>query len=214
MAIFAQFMNGLDLTSMQFAALAALACGVTGTAAAEWTKTYVVEWNEPAMYYGAKAGVTEQIHSSWYEYSGGNDAALHPWDGGIGDGLLLGLSVAIAAAVAAIYRAKGRPDFNPLIVHVADATGWAVQEALLRAAQAHPNITLLPHRACIDLITGKHEARYSGSGSIEDHAAFRGYAEGGVPPARLVSRWTAAVRLWTASSNDEVTTPMARPICW
>lgn len=25
-----------------------------------------------------------------------------------------------AAAVAAIYRAKGRPDFNPLIVHVAD----------------------------------------------------------------------------------------------
>lgn len=28
-----------------------------------------------------QAGVTEQIHSSWYEYSGGNDAALHPWDG-------------------------------------------------------------------------------------------------------------------------------------
>jgi hydrogenase large subunit len=28
-----------------------------------------------------QAGVTEQIHSSWYEYSGGNDSALHPWDG-------------------------------------------------------------------------------------------------------------------------------------
>jgi [NiFe] hydrogenase large subunit/hydrogenase large subunit len=28
-----------------------------------------------------QAGVTEQIHSSWYEYSGGNDQALHPWDG-------------------------------------------------------------------------------------------------------------------------------------
>lgn len=27
--------------------------------AAKWTKTYVVEWNEPAMYYGAKAGVTD-----------------------------------------------------------------------------------------------------------------------------------------------------------
>ena len=27
------------------------------------------------------------------------------------------------AAVAAIYRAKGRPDFNPLIVHVADVAG-------------------------------------------------------------------------------------------
>jgi L-aspartate oxidase len=52
------------------------------------------------------------------------------------------------------------------IVHVADATGWAVQEALLKAANAHPNITLLAHQACIDLITGKHEERYSGSGRV------------------------------------------------
>jgi L-aspartate oxidase len=52
------------------------------------------------------------------------------------------------------------------IVHVNDATGWAVQEALLKAAQAHPNITLLPGRACIDLITGRHEERYSGSGRV------------------------------------------------
>ena len=52
------------------------------------------------------------------------------------------------------------------IVHVNDATGWAVQEALLRAAEAHPNITLLPGQACIDLITGRHEARYSGSGRV------------------------------------------------
>ncbi|MFC0588772.1 L-aspartate oxidase [Novosphingobium aquiterrae] len=52
------------------------------------------------------------------------------------------------------------------IVHVADATGWAVQEALLKAATAHPNITLLPHQSCIDLITGKHEERYSGSGRV------------------------------------------------
>src|SRR5262249_31800834 len=27
--------------------------------AAKWTRTYVVEWNEPAMYYGAKTGVTD-----------------------------------------------------------------------------------------------------------------------------------------------------------
>ncbi len=52
------------------------------------------------------------------------------------------------------------------IVHVADATGWAVQEALLKAANANPNITLLPHQACIDLITGRHEERYSGSGRV------------------------------------------------
>jgi L-aspartate oxidase len=52
------------------------------------------------------------------------------------------------------------------IVHVDDATGWAVQEALLKAAQANPNITLLPGRACVDLITGRHETRYSGSGRV------------------------------------------------
>lgn len=52
------------------------------------------------------------------------------------------------------------------IVHVADATGRAVLDALLKAARDHPNITLLPGRACIDLITGRHEERYSGSGRV------------------------------------------------
>ncbi len=52
------------------------------------------------------------------------------------------------------------------IVHVDDATGWAVQAALLKAAEEHPNITLVPDRSCIDLITGRHEERYSGSGRV------------------------------------------------
>jgi len=52
------------------------------------------------------------------------------------------------------------------IVHVDDATGWAVQDALVKAAEANPNITLLPGQTCIDLITGRHEARYSGSGRV------------------------------------------------
>jgi L-aspartate oxidase len=52
------------------------------------------------------------------------------------------------------------------IVHVDDATGWAVQAALLKAAEENPNITLLPGRACVDLITGRHEASYSGSGRV------------------------------------------------
>ena len=52
------------------------------------------------------------------------------------------------------------------IVHVNDATGWAVQMALLKAAEEHPNITLLPNRSCVDLITGRHEERYSGSGRV------------------------------------------------
>lgn len=52
------------------------------------------------------------------------------------------------------------------IVHVNDATGWAVQEALLKAAQAHPNITLRGGQSCIDLITGHHQERFSGSGRV------------------------------------------------
>ncbi len=52
------------------------------------------------------------------------------------------------------------------IVHVDDATGWAVQAALLKAAEENPNITLLPHQSCIDLITGRHEQKYSGSGRV------------------------------------------------
>jgi len=52
------------------------------------------------------------------------------------------------------------------IVHVDDATGWAVQAALLKAAEENPNITLLPDRTCVDLITGRHEAKYSGSGRV------------------------------------------------
>ena len=52
------------------------------------------------------------------------------------------------------------------IVHVNDATGWAVQEALLKAAEANSNITLLPNRTCIDLITDRHRERFSGAGHV------------------------------------------------
>jgi len=38
---------------------ASIALVVPGMAAAGWTRTYVVEWNEPAMYYGAKSGVID-----------------------------------------------------------------------------------------------------------------------------------------------------------
>ena len=42
------------------------------------------------------------------------------------------------------------------IVHVDDATGWAVQEALAKAAGAHPNITLASGQVALDLITERH----------------------------------------------------------
>jgi len=52
------------------------------------------------------------------------------------------------------------------IVHVDDATGWAVQQALETAAFANPNITLVPDMAAIDLVTGRHGERYSGDGRV------------------------------------------------
>ena len=73
------------------------------------------------------------------------------------------------------------------IVHVDDATGWAVQEALQRAADLHPNITLVPDMVAIDLATGRHEARYSGSGHV-----WGVYA---------VNRATGRVELFTARAT-------------
>jgi L-aspartate oxidase len=58
------------------------------------------------------------------------------------------------------------------IVHVDDATGRAVQEALLKAATAHPNITLVPDLVVIDLATSRHEIRYSGAGQVWGVYAF------------------------------------------
>jgi L-aspartate oxidase len=52
------------------------------------------------------------------------------------------------------------------IVHVADATGWAVQQALEKAALAHPNITLIPDMVAIDLVTGRHAVDFSTSGAV------------------------------------------------
>ena len=52
------------------------------------------------------------------------------------------------------------------IVHVNDATGWAVQEALETAAKANPNIILVPDMVAIDLIMGRHQERFSTSGRI------------------------------------------------
>ena len=40
------------------------------------------------------------------------------------------------------------------VIHVADATGFAVQETLGRIVREHPNITVLEHHIAIDLIIG------------------------------------------------------------
>lgn len=73
------------------------------------------------------------------------------------------------------------------IAHVDDATGLAVQTALLRAAQAHANITLVPDMVVIDLATSRHEMRYSGAGHVWGVYAF--------------NRATNRVELFTANAT-------------
>ncbi|WP_339345860.1 L-aspartate oxidase [uncultured Sphingomonas sp.] len=76
------------------------------------------------------------------------------------------LGVPFAEEGGALHLTREGGHSHRRIVHVADATGWAVQEALQRAAEAHPNITLVPDQVAIDLATSRHEQRYSGAGNV------------------------------------------------
>jgi L-aspartate oxidase len=73
------------------------------------------------------------------------------------------------------------------IVHVADATGWAVQQALEKAAAQRSNITLIPDRVAIDLVTGRH--------------AENGEDEGNVWGVYAVNRRSGRVDLFTSRAT-------------
>ncbi len=76
------------------------------------------------------------------------------------------LGVPFAMEGDALHLTREGGHSHRRIVHVDDATGWAVQEALLKAARAHHNITLVPDQVAIDLATSRHEERYSGAGHV------------------------------------------------
>ena len=79
---------------------------------------------------------------------------------------LADLGVPFTAHEGALHLTREGGHSHRRIVHVDDATGAAVQRALEKAADAHPNITLLPDRAALDLVTGRHGERYSGEGHV------------------------------------------------
>ena len=58
------------------------------------------------------------------------------------------------------------------IVHVADATGWAIAQALESAAVAHPNIKILTDMVAIDLATGRHAEEFTTSGTVHGLYAY------------------------------------------
>ncbi|MFZ5748663.1 MAG: L-aspartate oxidase [Pseudomonadota bacterium] len=85
---------------------------------------------------------------------------------------LVALGVPFNTEGGALHLTREGGHSHRRIVHVDDATGSAVQTALLKAAQAHPNITLVPDMVVIDLATSRHEERYSGAGNVWGVYAF------------------------------------------
>ena len=102
------------------------------------------------------------------------------------------------------------------VVHVADATGWAVQQALEQAAAMRPNITVVPGMVAIDLATGRHAERPS-----EERRVWGVYAlnrrSGRV--AHISARATilatgGASRAWLYSTNPRGSTGDGIAMAW
>jgi L-aspartate oxidase len=79
---------------------------------------------------------------------------------------LIELGVPFASENGALHLTREGGHSHRRIVHVADATGWAISQALESAAAQHPNITLVPDMVAVDLVTGRHAAHFSTSGAV------------------------------------------------
>src|SRR5438128_1204131 len=85
---------------------------------------------------------------------------------------LIELGVPFASENGALHPTREGGHSHRRIVHVADATGFAIQQALETAASRHPNITLVPDMVAIDLVTGRHAAHFSTSGAVHGLYAY------------------------------------------
>ena len=85
---------------------------------------------------------------------------------------LVELGVPFASENGALHLTREGGHSHRRIVHVADATGWAISQALEGAAARHPNITLVPDMVAVDLITGRHATRFSTEGGIHGIYAY------------------------------------------
>ena len=85
---------------------------------------------------------------------------------------LIELGVPFANEGGALHLTREGGHSHRRIVHVADATGAAIQQALEAAALKHPNITLIPDMVAVDLITGRHATNFSTSGAVHGLYAY------------------------------------------
>ncbi|MFL6729548.1 MAG: L-aspartate oxidase, partial [Sphingomicrobium sp.] len=82
------------------------------------------------------------------------------------------LGVPFAQEGDALHLTREGGHSHRRIVHVADATGYAISQALEGAAVKHPNITLVPDMVAIDLVTGRHATHFSTSGAVHGLYAY------------------------------------------
>ena len=87
-------------------------------------------------------------------------------------GHLIELGVPFASENGALHLTREGGHSHRRIVHVADATGYAISQALEAAAARHPNITLVPDMVAIDLVTGRHATQFSTSGAVHGLYAY------------------------------------------
>jgi L-aspartate oxidase len=85
---------------------------------------------------------------------------------------LIELGVPFATEGDALHLTREGGHSHRRIVHVADATGYAIQQALEGAASRHPNITLVPDLVAIDLVTGRNATHFSTSGAVHGLYAY------------------------------------------
>ena len=85
---------------------------------------------------------------------------------------LIDLGVPFANENGALHLTREGGHSHRRIVHVADATGYAIQQALETAAAKHPNITLVPDMVAVDLVTGRHATQFSTSGAVHGLYAY------------------------------------------
>jgi L-aspartate oxidase len=85
---------------------------------------------------------------------------------------LIQLGVPFATEGDALHLTREGGHSHRRIVHVADATGYAIQQALEAAAAKHPNIRLVPDMVAIDLVTGRNATHFSTSGGVHGLYAY------------------------------------------
>jgi L-aspartate oxidase len=102
------------------------------------------------------------------------------------------------------------------IVHVADATGQAVQRALEQAAAARPNIRLIPNRVAIDLVTTRHAAGPAGEDRVWGVYALdrESHSVSALTARATILATGGASRAWLYSTNPSGSTGDGIAMAW